>query len=838
MSARLGGGGLEDRARLNVATRELGFTNASHFDLHAVAGLLTDKARERFAEISWTQPPSLRAGGSLILPAWTNRQPDWRAEVQPTIRLLGELAFTNGTAFGVKIDSARAQFAYSNLVWRLPAVTVAQSRTRLEISGSEDDATKDYRLHIGGVFDPECLRPFLTTSNAARGLEIVRLAAPAQLDADARGRLDDYGSIGATGRLAATNFTVRGESFDSVTGGFSYTNRALEFSNPHLWRGAQTLTADLVTLDFNRKLIFFKNGHSTADPAAITRAIGPKTAHIMEPYHFLQPPTVLVEGCVPLHDVNGGHDMDDADLSFDIVGGVPFQCLKLRAARVTGTIHWLGQTLILTNIAAELYGGTGNGCANFDFRVPHEGADYQFTAAVTNINLHALAADLASATNHLEGALSGRLVVTHADTRDWRTMDGFGQAHLRDGLIWDIPMFGILSPVLNAVSPGLGNSRATDARAKFVITNGVIYSDLLEINTGLTRLEYSGTVDLRGNVNARVTAQLLHNFWGVGWAISLFTAPVTRCLNTRSPARWKIRKRSRCMCRASSCGIHRSCSLHPIPQPGGIDFPQAAMFHRICATSGLTDGAQRWMRSPLPLWPRWRCAAAAAAVKSARRPAGDGLIVSPGHRPARRRAGGTGVKKPSPWACGWGICSKGAFVGMVAIVEAPATWSWDFSFLSCCSVSTDLLCSSESSARAAETPASRCPSMMVFVAAINGVFKTVGRIRTMSSSRCLELLRWLNSLPSSGMSCKNGTPVLPVDFAFLMKPPSMTVSLSLTAISELSVRLVVLGTEVPLMLTPPFGMMSSISCWTSMTTSPSGLMNGVTSSSMPTESCE
>ena len=52
LSARLGGGGLEDRVWLNVATRELGFTNASQFDLHALAGMLTDKAREQFAEFS------------------------------------------------------------------------------------------------------------------------------------------------------------------------------------------------------------------------------------------------------------------------------------------------------------------------------------------------------------------------------------------------------------------------------------------------------------------------------------------------------------------------------------------------------------------------------------------------------------------------------------------------------------------------------------------------------------------------------------------------------------------------------------------------------------------
>ena len=528
LSAELGGGRLEDQAWLNVATREFGFTNASRFDLHAIAALLTDKTRERLAEFSWKELPALRADGSLVLPAWTNRQPDWRGEVQPTIRLLGELAFTNGVAFGANIDSADARFAYSNLVWQVPALALAQSRTRLEISGSEDDATKDYRWHVGGAFDPASVRPFLTESNAVRGFGIVQFTSPARLDADVWGRLYDYDGIGATGRVELTNFTVRGESMDSVAGAFSYTNRALEFSHLDLWRGAQTMTADLITLDFNRRLISFKNGRSTADPAAISRAIGPKTAHIMEPYHFLQPPRVLVEGRVPLHDVNGGHDLDDADLRFDIVGGVPFQCLKLRAARVTGTIHWQGQTLILTNIAAELYDGSGSGFANFDFRVPHEGADYEFTAAVTNINLRALAADLASSTNHLEGALSGLIVVTRADTRDWRTLDGFGQARLRDGLIWDIPMFGLLSPVLNSVSPGLGNSRATDAGAKFAITHGVIDSDLLEINTAMTRLQYSGTVDLRGNVNARVTAQLLHNLWGVGPFISPFLWPVSK----------------------------------------------------------------------------------------------------------------------------------------------------------------------------------------------------------------------------------------------------------------------------------------------------------------------
>ena len=48
------------------------------------------------------------------------------------------------------------------------------------------------------------------------------------------------------------------------------------------------------------------------------------------------------------------------------------------------------------------------GYAYFDFRVPHEGADYHYEVNVTNVNLHALALELGAPTNHLEGTLAGQ----------------------------------------------------------------------------------------------------------------------------------------------------------------------------------------------------------------------------------------------------------------------------------------------------------------------------------------------------------------------------------------------------------------------------------------------
>ncbi|MGA2788605.1 MAG: AsmA-like C-terminal region-containing protein [Verrucomicrobiota bacterium] len=531
LSAGLGGGQLEATARLNLATRELTFTNSSCFNVHAIAALLTEKTRERLADFTWTQPPSLQAGGSLILPAWTplmRDPPDWRNEVQPTIQLNGELAITNGVYRGVAIDLARTHFSYSNLQWQLPDLALVKSKSRLKLSGGEDDATKDYHWHIHGVLDPEAARPFLTTSNAVRGFEIIKFTEPPAMDADVAGRLYDYDSIAASGRVALTNFAVRGQRFDDAASALNYTNRVLEFVNPLMHTGAQMMTADKVTLDFNTRLICFTNGFSTADPEPVARAIGPKTGRVVEPYHFLQPPTVRVNGQVPLHDMNGGRDMADADLRFDIIQGAPFEWLKFRTTNIVGTIHWQNQSLILTNVAAAFYNGTGNGFANFDFRAPHEGADYQFVVNVTNVNLHSLASDLSSPTNHLEGILAGSLVVTDADSRDWQTWDGFGHADLHDGLLWDIPIFGILSPVLNAFMPGLGNSRATDGSTIFSITNGVIYTDSLEIRSAMMRLDYTGTVDLKQNVHARVNAQLLRNTWVVGPLVSTMLWPVSK----------------------------------------------------------------------------------------------------------------------------------------------------------------------------------------------------------------------------------------------------------------------------------------------------------------------
>lgn len=534
--AQLGGGELRAAARLNLATREFSFTNSSCFDLQAVAGLLTDKTRERLAQFAFSRPPGLTASGSMILPPWTDHSPDvWRTNVQPTIRLNGELAITNAGFSDLSLDEVRARFSYSNEIWTLPEAVITQPEGRLRISGTEDDLTKDYQWRIRGALSPDIIQPFLPPK-AARGFhnDFV-FAQPMFLDIQIRGRLYDYDSISAEGRAALTNFSIRGQSVDSVETDFRYAHRIADFFHPHLLAGNQKMRADGIRLDWPGDRIDFTNGLGTAYPLAVATAIGPITEQDLKPYHFLQPPTAIVTGYAPLRDPT------NADLDFKIVGTAQLQCLKFKTPAISGEVHWIGQTLLLTNLVASLYGGSGQGNALFDFR-PHSGANFSFNAEVQNLNLHLLALDLSSPSNHLEhleGTIYGHFVVTSGYSEDWRSCNGYGYIDMSNGLLWDVPVFGVLSPVLNNISPGLGNSRATDVSARFYMTNGVIATDNLQIQTAMMVLKGSGTVDLMGNMNANFTANLLRNIPAVGPLFSVLTWPVGKVFECKATGTWQ-----------------------------------------------------------------------------------------------------------------------------------------------------------------------------------------------------------------------------------------------------------------------------------------------------------
>jgi hypothetical protein len=519
---------VEAHADLDVASRALNLSLVSDLDPHTIAPLLGQAAQRWLGQFTWDAAPRLNADVSVVLPAWTNRGSfeSWLPDIQPALRLQGEFALDHGATYRqVPVSTAHSHFIYSNMCWTLPDLAVTRPEGHLEAKHHADDRTKDFYWRISSTVDVGILRSLLDPAQQ-RGFDLVSLTQPPVIEAEVWGRFHDPDRVGFKGRIALTNFTFRGQSAAGLETGLQYTNRLLQFFAPRIHVvNTQYLSADGLTADFNSQRLFLTNGVGVTDPMLVPRAIGPHIVRAVEPYHFTQPIRAHVYGIIPLHGE------EDADLHFDIEGG-PFYWWRVRTPHLAGHVHWRGEQVTLTNVQTDFYSGKAAGWAVFDFK-PHQGTDFQFALSATNALLQALMADLSSRTNHLEGWLTGSLNITKANTTDWRTVFGYGDLELRDGLIWDLPLFGIFSPVLNGLAPGLGNSRATAADCTYFITNGVFHSDDLEIRCSGMRLEYRGTVDFNEKVNAKVEAELLRDMWVVGPVVSTVFWPFTKMFEYR-----------------------------------------------------------------------------------------------------------------------------------------------------------------------------------------------------------------------------------------------------------------------------------------------------------------
>ena len=518
--AALYGGGAGLTGRLDVVTREWVSQSRLDFDWHRIASLLPTNSRSWLAETAWEKPPVVETTANLTLPAWTNTTAGWAGKTLATLRLAGGVQVGPARYRGIAVTSVQSHYAFSNRVWSLPDLMISRPEGGLEVAYTGEVDTLDFHWSIRGGIDPRIVEPLLAGESQRRGLEFFKWAEPIFVRGDLWGRWKAPERTGFKGWVAVTNFVFRGEPLSRFTGWIEFTNRFVQGTSLDIRAGEQSIEVPGVEFDLSAQMIYLTNALCRIDPFVVTRAIGPKTTAALSPYQFQDPPTVRVNGSIPVPRA------DHPDLELEVAGG-PFRYWHFNLPQIQCLISWHGDYLVLTNVQASFYGGNLAGNAWFDFSPP-KGANFKFQAQVMDANLRRLMADLVPETNKLEGILNGHWIVTQANTEDWQSWHGRGDVQLHDGLIWSSPLFGIFTPVLNSISPGLGNSRATDGTAMFTMTNSVMRTQDLEIRAPAVRLRYNGTVDFEGRVNARMEANLFRDTWLVGRLFSMALFPITK----------------------------------------------------------------------------------------------------------------------------------------------------------------------------------------------------------------------------------------------------------------------------------------------------------------------
>lgn len=521
LAARLYGGRLDAQVALDVHTRAARVRAATDIELQSLHSVLPEPVGRQLQEFRWESPPKLAAEASAILPAWTNRAADWSAEVLPTLRVAGEVESGPMSFRSLQVNSLRSHFACSNSCLSVPDLHITRPEGEVSLSLVADSRTRNLYSRVRSSIDPLALRPLLD-EKASKVFQLIRLTQPPSVEAEVWLAKGGPAPAGISGRIAVTNFSFRGEPIVTCKAALLFTNQVLEVYQPDLVRTDGVVRADLVRVDFKEDKVYLTNGFSTVDPMAIMRAIGTNTAKVTAPYHFLRPPNGLVNGVAPMHGSEG------FDLHVALDGG-PFRWSLFNLSHVSGVVRYVGAKVKLQGIEAEGYSGHVGGSAEVTLTA-EPGDEIQFGLNVTNADLHQLMRDVTDRTNRLEGTFSGRLTVTSANTANRDSWQGYGEVALRDGWVWELPLFGVLSPVLNGIVPGLGQSRFTRGGGTFTITNSVIHSSDLELSAPLLRLKCHGTADFRERVNIRVEADPLRNTWLIGPILSSVFWPVSKAL--------------------------------------------------------------------------------------------------------------------------------------------------------------------------------------------------------------------------------------------------------------------------------------------------------------------
>src|SRR5262249_9761122 len=156
--------------------------------------------------------PQVNGEISVTLPAWTNREPDWRTEVLPTLELGGEFDLEQGGNYRqVQAAAAHSHFVYSNQCWHLPDLVLTRTEGRLQAEHRANEVTKEFYWHLVSTLDPVILRPLLDET-AQRAFDLFTFSQPPAVDVEIWGRAHDADRTGVRGHLSLSNFTFRGES--------------------------------------------------------------------------------------------------------------------------------------------------------------------------------------------------------------------------------------------------------------------------------------------------------------------------------------------------------------------------------------------------------------------------------------------------------------------------------------------------------------------------------------------------------------------------------------------------------------------------------------------------
>lgn len=497
---------------------------------------------------AFTAPPVIHAHGHLA-----EEEGAWK------FRIIGDADLTGPSYGHLSADHLRTRFSSDGKRLLLEDLVLIEATRRLDARAFFDGE----RLHYEGRTDlplafwqnamtiqplSSILNDFTASEDAATAVDfrgMAHLGDP--LDWWFKGSAEGSGLAfrGVPTRYAEVTMDLNADTLD-FTGGevdFDFTDYRLR--RAHGGPTSGRIRVDRILYNHPERTIGIEGLEGVAWPAPVVRTFAADVADELEVYRFHRPPRLSAEGLI---GIESGLPKQDLLVTFDCPAAASYEFLEktLELEAPSGRVRVLPDRVEIASLDTGAFGGRIRG--DFESRLGGPTQKLHGELDWTRLGLPEIARTY-EFDQEPKGSITGRIDFEITGT-EVAGLDGEGHIALEQGELFDVPMFGPLSPLISAVigRRGAGFQEATDAFCTFQVENGVIATT--DFLTTTPSLVFTGdgradlpkeTLDMTVRMNARgllgvITLPLkpfygLFQFRGSGpiqdpeWKNVMFTSP-------------------------------------------------------------------------------------------------------------------------------------------------------------------------------------------------------------------------------------------------------------------------------------------------------------------------
>lgn len=479
----LGGGELSVNGRYDIGQGRFDLKLSSTVDPTRVAGALPEQWARGLQE--------LRVEERLKIEARYVLSPE-----------TGSLPLLKGTVSTGRLEYRRVPFRAIQLAFENQGVDVRVTDARIVTAegqltghGQIQVESSDFSYEVESTLDPRKLLPLMTPV-MRQIVEPSWFVTPPHIVATVAGDFVDPDAFAYDATLKTGRCSYRGVALAGAEAKLHLRQSRLEATDMVLRRDEGQLSGSLLA-DFHNHQIRF-DIETTANPTEMAPLLGLKAGEMMRPYRFGPRTSATARGMV---------DLDSADRSAWTARVVNdgFSYWKITTDQASAALTQTNNVLTINNFEGDVYGGKLRGWAFFSLT---NAPQFQVDLTTDHCDVHRLLGAIGGKETQVSGLLTGHCAL-QGEGSDMARLSGHGNLVITDGVLWEMPLFGIFSRIMDGLSPDLGKTKATDARATFLIGEQCAKTEDLRVSAGAFTLTGHGKVCFDGKLDFRVQAQFM-----------------------------------------------------------------------------------------------------------------------------------------------------------------------------------------------------------------------------------------------------------------------------------------------------------------------------------------